>query len=85
MAPFDHGYHNGTTPYDRGFQSSFSIFVELTLQFRVCDPGRGVTSIHNNTAVSRPDNTTYSADLYVNTLIDQIKASIHVSFLPGRT
>jgi arylsulfatase len=70
-----HGYHNGTTPYDRGFQDSFSLLQGGANHFN-SDPERpadAVTFVHNNAIVSRPDNTTYSADLYTNTLIDQIK------------
>jgi arylsulfatase A-like enzyme len=70
-----HGYHNGTTPYDRGFQDSFSLLQGGANHFN-SDPERpadSVTFVHNNAIVSRPDNTTYSADLYTNKLIDQIK------------
>jgi arylsulfatase A-like enzyme len=70
-----HGYHNGTTPYDRGFQDSFSLLQGGANHFNSDPerPGDSVTFVHNNAIVSRPDNTTYSADLYTNMLIDQIK------------
>ena len=70
-----HGYHNGTTPYERGFQDSFSLLQGGANHFN-SEPERpadAVTFVHNNAIVSRPDNTTYSADLYTNMLIDQIK------------
>jgi arylsulfatase len=70
-----HGYHNGTTPYDRGFQDSFSLLQGGGNHFN-SNPevvGESMTFVHNNAIVSRPDNTTYSNDLYTNMLIDQIK------------
>jgi arylsulfatase A-like enzyme len=70
-----HGYHNGTTPYDRGFQNSFSLLQGAANHFN-SEPervGENVTFVHNNAIVSRPDNTTYSSELYINILIDQIK------------
>jgi arylsulfatase A-like enzyme len=70
-----HGYHNGTTPYDRGFQNSFSLLQGAANHFN-SEPervGGNVTFVHNNAIVSRPDNTTYSSGLYINILIDQIK------------
>jgi arylsulfatase A-like enzyme len=69
------GYHNGTTPYDRGFQDSFSLLNGGGNHFN-SEPevvGHHLTFVHNNAIVSRPDNTTYSSDLYTNMLIDQIK------------
>jgi arylsulfatase A-like enzyme len=70
-----HGYHNGTTPYDRGFRDSFSLLQGGANHFNSWPEriGEGVTFVHNNAIVPRPDNTTYSADLYTNILIDQIK------------
>lgn len=70
-----HGYHNGTTLYDRGFQDSFSLLQGGGNHFNP-EPekvGEMMTFVHNNAIVLRPDNTTYSADLYTNILIDQIK------------
>jgi arylsulfatase len=70
-----HGYHNDTIPYDRGFQDSFSLLQGGANHFN-SEPERpadAVTFVHNNAIVSRPDNTTYSADLYTKVLIDQIK------------
>jgi len=70
-----HGYHNGTTPYDRGFQDSFSLLEGGANHFN-SEPevvSGSVTFVHNNAIVPRPDNTTYSSDLYTNTLIDQLK------------
>jgi arylsulfatase A-like enzyme len=70
-----HGYHNGTTPYDRGFQDSFSLLQGGANHFN-SEPervGESATFVHNDAIVSRPNNMTYSADLYTNILIDQIK------------
>lgn len=66
---------NGTTPYDRGFEDVFSLLSSGANHFNP-DPyyagGRPVFS-WNGKIVPRPNNGTYSNDLYTNIMLDQIK------------
>jgi arylsulfatase A-like enzyme len=69
------GWQNGTTPYDRGFEDVF-VLLESGSQHFNGDPyyaGGHSTFLNNNTQVPRPDNGTYSNDMYTNIMLDKIK------------
>ena len=69
------GLQNGSTPYDRGFEDVFTVFSSGAQHFNG-DPyyyGGHPIFMRNNTEVPRPDNGTYSNDLYTNIMLDQIK------------
>jgi arylsulfatase A-like enzyme len=68
---------NGTTPYDRGFENVFTLLQSGAMHFNG-DPyyaGGHETFLRNGSMVPRPDNGTYSNDLYTNIMLDQIKNS----------
>ncbi|MGZ5472225.1 MAG: sulfatase-like hydrolase/transferase, partial [Nitrososphaeraceae archaeon] len=69
------GYKNGTTPYDRGFEESFSLLESGAQHFNSGEylVGNPVTFVQNGKIVPRPDNTTYSNDLYTNIMLESIK------------
>ena len=65
---------NGTTPYDRGFEHVFSLLSSGANHFNP-DPyyaGGHPVFAGNGKIVPRPDNGTYSNDLYTNIMLDQI-------------
>jgi arylsulfatase A-like enzyme len=66
---------NGTTPYDRGFEDVFALLGSGTHHFNGGPyyAGGNPVFMRNDTIVPRPDNTTYSNDLYTNVMIEQIK------------
>jgi len=67
---------NGTTPYDRGFEDVF-VLLESGAQHFNGDPyyaGGHSTFLNNLTKVPRPDNGTYSNDMYTNIMLDKIKS-----------
>jgi arylsulfatase A-like enzyme len=69
------GWQNGTTPYDRGFEDVF-VLLESGAQHFNGDPyyaGGHSTFLNNNTQVPRPDNGTYSNDIYTNIMLDKMK------------
>jgi arylsulfatase A-like enzyme len=69
------GWQNGTTVYDRGFEDAF-VLLESGSQHFNGDPyyaGGHSTFLNNNTQVPRPDNGTYSNDMYTNIMLDKIK------------
>jgi arylsulfatase len=69
------GWQNGSTPYDRGFEDVF-VLLESGAQHFNGDPyyaGGHSTFLNNNTQVPRPDNGTYSNDIYTNIMLDKIK------------
>jgi arylsulfatase A-like enzyme len=70
------GWQNGTTPYDRGFEDVF-VLLESGAQHFNGDPyyaGGHSTFLNNLTKVPRPDNGTYSNDMYTNIMLDKIKS-----------
>ena len=69
------GYKNGTTPYDRGFEESFSLLESGAQHFNSGEylVGNPVTFVQNGKIVQRPDNTTYSNELYTNIMLESIK------------
>jgi arylsulfatase A-like enzyme len=69
------GNKAGSTPYDRGFEDVLTVLSSGAQHFNG-DPyyfGGHPTFMSNGTVVPRPDNGTYSNDLYTNVLLDQIK------------
>ena len=69
------GWQKGTTPYDRGFEDAF-VLLESGSQHFNGDPyyaGGHSTFLNNDTQVPRPDNGTYSNDMYTNIMLDKIK------------
>ena len=69
------GWTNGTTPYDRGFEDVF-VLLESGSQHFNGDPyyaGGHNTFVSNDTQVPRPDNGTFSNELYTNIMLDKIK------------
>ena len=70
------GWEKGTTPYDRGFEDVF-VLLESGSQHFSGDPyyaGGHSTFLNNGTQVPRPDNGTYSNEMYTNIMLDKIKA-----------
>jgi arylsulfatase A-like enzyme len=70
------GWQNGTTPHDRGFEDVF-VLLESGAQHFNGDPyyaGGHSTFLNNLTKVPRPDNGTYSNDMYMNIMLDKIKS-----------
>ncbi|MGD1834175.1 MAG: sulfatase-like hydrolase/transferase, partial [Nitrososphaeraceae archaeon] len=67
-------YQNGTTPYDRGFEETFTLLEGAAQHFNGGSgaAGHSATFLQNGQQIQRPDNLTYSNDLYTNMLIDQI-------------
>ncbi len=65
---------SGTLPSDRGFEESFAILGGRSHHFTAEEivPGSPVVYEHNGKIVPRPDNTTYSTDLYANILLESI-------------
>lgn len=68
-------YKNGTTPYYRGFEESFSLLESGAQHFNSGEylVGNTVTFVQNGKIVPRPDNTTYSNELYTNIMLESIK------------
>jgi arylsulfatase A-like enzyme len=70
------GWEKGTTPYDRGFEDVF-VLLESGAQHFNGDPyyaGGHSTFLNNGTQVPRPDNGTYSNEMYTSIMLDKIKA-----------
>jgi arylsulfatase len=70
------GWQKGATPYDRGFEDVF-VLLESGSQHFNGDPyyaGGHSTFLDNGTQVPRPDNGTYSNEMYTNIMLDKIKA-----------
>lgn len=64
---------NGTTPHDRGFEDEFSLAQSGANHFTYEPYGTGqVTFVRNGQVVPKPQNGTYSNDLWTNTMIDMI-------------
>jgi len=69
------GWQKGTTPYDRGFEDVF-VLLESGAQHFNGDPyyaGGHLTFLNNGTQVPRPDNGTYSNEIYTNIMLEKIK------------
>ena len=70
------GWKKGTTPYDKGFEDVFVLLESGAQQFNG-DPyyaGGHSTFVSNDTQVPRPDNGTYSNEMYTNIMLDKIKS-----------
>lgn len=68
----------GTSPYDRGFEKSFTLLGDGANHFndREYVPGWPVIFMEDNKVVPRPgNNTLYSAELYTDKLIDYINST----------
>ena len=70
-----HDNQNGSAPYDRGFEETFTLLESGAQHFAPISyyAGGSVTFLQNGQPVERPDNVTYSSDLYTNILIDQVE------------
>jgi arylsulfatase A-like enzyme len=69
------GWTKGTTPYDKGFEDVF-VLLESGSQHFNGDPyyaGGHSTFVSNDTQVPRPENGTYSNEMYTNIMLDKIK------------
>jgi arylsulfatase A-like enzyme len=69
------GFQNGTSPYDRGFEDVFTLLPSGAQHFNgdAYYAGGHPLFMRNDKIVPRPDNNTYSNDLYTNVMLDQIK------------
>jgi arylsulfatase A-like enzyme len=70
------GWQNGTTPHDRGFEDVL-VLLESGAQHFNGNPyyaGGHPEFLNNLTKVPRPDNGTYSNDMYTNNMLDKIKS-----------
>jgi arylsulfatase A-like enzyme len=68
----------GTTPYDRGFEKSFTLLGDGANHFndREYVPGWPVIFMENDKVVERPgNNTVYANDLYTNKMIDYVNST----------
>ncbi|MGE3858920.1 MAG: sulfatase-like hydrolase/transferase [Nitrososphaeraceae archaeon] len=68
----------GTTPYDRGFEKSFTLLGDGANHFndREYIPGWPVIFMENDKVVDRPgNNTVYASDLYTNKMIDYVNST----------
>jgi arylsulfatase len=70
--------HPGTSPYDKGFEKSFTLLGDGANHFndREYVPGWPVIFMENNKVVDRPgNNTVYANDLYTNKMIDYVNST----------
>ena len=69
------GSDNSSTPLAKGFEESFSLLEGGALHFNsgLYVMGHHVTFMNNSKVVPRPDNTTYSNDLYTNSMLSLLK------------
>lgn len=69
------GVPNGSSPYDRGFEDVFTILAGGAQHYNggAEEAGGHPLFMRNDKIVPRPDNGTYSNDLYTNIMLDQIK------------
>lgn len=69
------GSSEGTTPHSKGFEESFSLLEGAGQHFDsgTYSVGHHVTFLNNSNIVPRPDNTTYSNDLYTNAMLSLLK------------
>jgi arylsulfatase len=70
-----HGLQNGSSPYQRGFEDVFTLLAGGAQHFNGGseEAGGNPLFMRNDKIVPRPDNGTYSNDLYTNIMLDQIK------------
>lgn len=69
------GSSEDTIPYSKGFEESFSLLEGAGQHFDsgTYSVGHHVTFLNNSNIVPRPDNTTYSNDLYTNAMLSLLK------------
>jgi arylsulfatase A-like enzyme len=69
------GLKNDTSTFDRGFEDVFTLLQSGAQHFNgdIYYAGGHETFMHNDKIVPRPDNGTYSNDIYTNIMLDQIK------------
>jgi arylsulfatase A-like enzyme len=69
------GLQNGSSPYQRGFEDVFTLLAGGAQHFNGGseEAGGNPLFMRNDKIVPRPDNGTYSNDLYTNIMLDQIK------------
>jgi arylsulfatase A-like enzyme len=69
------GLQNGSSPYQRGFEDVFTLLAGGAQHFDGGSETAGALPLfmRNDKIVSRPDNGTYSNDLYTNIMLNQIK------------
>ena len=70
-----HGLQNGSSPYQRGFEDVFTLLAGGAQHFNGGseEAGGNPLFMRNDKIVPRPDNGTYSNDLYTNIMLEQIK------------
>jgi arylsulfatase A-like enzyme len=70
-----HGLPNGSSPHDRGFEDVFTLLAGGAQHFDggAEEAGGHPLFMRNDKIVPRPDNGTYSNDLYTNIMLEQIK------------
>ena len=70
-----HGLENGSSPYQRGFEDVFTLLAGGAQHFDGGPEQSGGPPLfmRNDKVVPRPDNGTYSNDLYTNIMLEQIK------------
>ena len=70
-----HGLQNGSSPYQRGFEDVFTLLAGGAQHFNGGseEAGGNPLFMRNDKIVTRPDNGTYSNDLYTNIMLEQIK------------
>jgi arylsulfatase A-like enzyme len=70
-----HGLQNGSSPYQRGFEDVFTLLAGGAQHFDGGPEQSGGPPLfmRNDKVVPRPDNGTYSNDLYTNIMLEQIK------------
>ena len=69
------GWQKGTTPHDGGFEDAFVLLESGAMHFND-DPyyaGGHSTFLSNDRQVPRPDNGTYSNEMYTNIMFDKIR------------
>lgn len=69
------GWTKGTTPYDRGFEDVFVLLESGSQHFNgdAYYAGGHNTFVSNDTQVPRPNNGTFSNEMYTNIMLDKIK------------
>ena len=70
-----HGLENGSSPYQRGFEDVFTLLAGGAQHFNGGPEQSGGPPLfmRNDKVVPRPDNGTYSNNLYTNIMLEQIK------------
>ena len=70
-----HGEPNGSSPHDRGFEDVFTMLAGGAQHYNgdAEEAGGNPLFMRNDKIVPRPDNGTYSNELYTNIMLEQIK------------